>query len=307
MDRFGVIYSLEETKGLKSYIDITNVSITTVQGYCPYKVSKVTVGNNMHTFMVKVLALEQSPFEITLLLDGDTIVVDNTILDYDFVNELLGNKEYAVAPYNAQDQGKAFAKRFASEQKVFPVLEKYANTGVIFIRKSGIQKLCTLWKEKYLELSDANGTRMLDEASFNVVIQYELQDQTLWLPKPYNIRALSPQTKIYHAFGYKHDEKMSEMLRATNTINSVRNVSSILKKHNTQKKDLPHIKTIDFTSAQKPSLILYEYKHLSEEDQHACRTLLKDNGYYLFVEGGDVLATLDKTDLELPDIQPLSL
>jgi FkbM family methyltransferase len=74
---------------------------------------------------------------------------------------------------------------------------------------------------------------------------------------------------------------------------------ALLKKHSVSRIDLLHIdaegydyeiiKMIDFTKV-KPAAILYEHRHLSEEDKNECTELLKAHGYKLSIVGADTFA-----------------
>jgi FkbM family methyltransferase len=75
--------------------------------------------------------------------------------------------------------------------------------------------------------------------------------------------------------------------------------NSLIRKHDLKKIDLIHIDTegfdyeviklIDF-SVISPDMIIYEHKHLSVEDNAACRRLLEQIGYSLVIDGNDTLA-----------------
>ncbi|MGA7937607.1 MAG: FkbM family methyltransferase [Kovacikia sp.] len=73
----------------------------------------------------------------------------------------------------------------------------------------------------------------------------------------------------------------------------------LIEENNVSKLDLLHIDTegydyeiiklIDFQKI-KPSIILYESKHLNESDKSACLQLLREQSYITIELGGDTLA-----------------
>lgn len=58
----------------------------------------------------------------------------------------------------------------------------------------------------------------------------------------------------------------------------------------TEGHDFEIIKSIDFKYL-KPKIILFEFVHLSRDDFKKCRQLLNENGYKLFLEDIDIIAT----------------
>lgn len=89
------------------------------------------------------------------------------------------------------------------------------------------------------------------------------------------------------------EAKVAEMTVPCNTVNSV------LTKHKTKQLDLLYIdtegydfeiiKTIDFEKV-KPSLIVFEHRHLSEDDFAACTSLVEKHGYRMFKDKYDGVA-----------------
>jgi FkbM family methyltransferase len=77
---------------------------------------------------------------------------------------------------------------------------------------------------------------------------------------------------------------------------------SLISKHNIKKVDIIHIDTegfdfeiiklIDF-SLIKPSILIYEHKHLSTEDIYKSTQLLNEVGYSIIEDGSDSLAKID--------------
>lgn len=78
-------------------------------------------------------------------------------------------------------------------------------------------------------------------------------------------------------------------------------LQNILDKHKVSRVDLIHIDTegydykvlttIDF-SRNKPSVILYEHMHLSDDEVKSAKSLLEKNGFSCVQYGGDTLATV---------------
>jgi len=87
---------------------------------------------------------------------------------------------------------------------------------------------------------------------------------------------------------------------------------NLIKENNVKKIDLLHIDTegydfeiiklIDFNKI-KPSMILYEHKHLSENDKTDCMEYLKNKGYSLIIQGVDTFTF--SNEVKLPFVRPL--
>ena len=58
--------------------------------------------------------------------------------------------------------------------------------------------------------------------------------------------------------------------------------------------DFEVIKLIDWTE-QSPEMLLFEHKHLSRQDYHACCRLLRSQNYLLFSQEGDTVAIRQST------------
>lgn len=86
---------------------------------------------------------------------------------------------------------------------------------------------------------------------------------------------------------------------------------SLLQKHNTKKVDFlaidvegydyALIKSIDF-NVIKPKIIRYEYKHLNKGEHEKCIALLKNNGYTVLMQNGDIFAFLSTGDVKIGGI-----
>lgn len=89
------------------------------------------------------------------------------------------------------------------------------------------------------------------------------------------------------------EAKVAEMTVPCNTINSVLSKNKIkqldLLYIDTEGYDFEIIKTINFEKV-KPALIVFEHRHLSEEDYAACKTLVEKQGYKLFKDQHDGVA-----------------
>ena len=100
----------------------------------------------------------------------------------------------------------------------------------------------------------------------------------------------------------KHLDGALEPYIYSQKINAVP-LSDVLTKHQVEVVDLVHIdtegydykvlSTIDF-ARYKPSVILYEHKHLSESEHKLARSLLMEKGYKCSEYGSDTLATIEK-------------
>jgi len=98
----------------------------------------------------------------------------------------------------------------------------------------------------------------------------------------------------------KHLDGILEPYILSETINTIP-LQDIFDKHKVTRVDLIHIdtegydysvlSTIDF-SRYKPSVILYEHKHLSDVESKSAESLLIKNGYSCVQCGGDTLATI---------------
>lgn len=218
MNTFGVLYSIETKRGRAEFDQITDLSVETVKDHCSYQVFRGVVGADKSFYAIKMDSIRQSKFDITVHLDGDTLILDPSILNYEHFDKLLGDKLYGIVPYNEHDFGANRAKIFSEGKKDFPLLPRFANSGVIVLRKEGIKKFCDEWERVYREFCIRNDRIMFDEPSFNYLMQMVLDEETIWLPKKYNIRHLTEESKIFHAFGYKHDKKLKEMTKILNKI-----------------------------------------------------------------------------------------
>lgn len=218
---FGVAYVLDANT-TNTFEEMTMLSMQTVAPHCSHVLYREPVHPTLHRYMIKLPALKKSPFSITLLLDGDTLVLDPSILSYAHWDALLGDADYGIVVYNEQNLGKERAIHIREEFPHIAHMDKYANAGVLVVRKEGVDRLCDVWLETYNALcATHNRMRMFDEPALNVALQTTLADKTVWLPKPYNIRRVSETTKIAHFFGLdiaKKLEAMREVLKERNML-----------------------------------------------------------------------------------------
>ncbi|MER3434706.1 MAG: hypothetical protein C4288_15100 [Leptolyngbya sp. ERB_1_1] len=110
----------------------------------------------------------------------------------------------------------------------------------------------------------------------------------------------------------KHSQWIPDLQERLVTSNvSCLTIEALCHKHNIQSVDVIHIDTegydfeviklIDFEKLA-PTIILYEHKHLSEEDRTLCNQHLQNLGYQLFSNQRDTLAVLEAeimSDLQL--------
>lgn len=97
----------------------------------------------------------------------------------------------------------------------------------------------------------------------------------------------------------KHLDGILEPYILSDKINTIP-LQGLLDKHKVTRVDLIHIDaesydykvltTIDFSRC-RPSVILFEHKHLSDADMKSAKLLLKKNGYRCVLYGSDTLAT----------------
>jgi hypothetical protein len=202
---FGIVYSFDKDFTSLNHINALNVAVQTVAPYCNFKIIPVTSPFERSTHISKTVALRQSPFDITLYLDGDTLVLNKNILTYEHWDTLLGNKKYAVTSYPGE-HGTRKGENFHAQLHEYPLFTVFYNSGVFAVRKPYICTLADMWLEQFsVTCSKDNKQWNQDEPSFNVVMQTMLHEETVVLPNEYNNRSVdvTKDTKIKHFYGQR--------------------------------------------------------------------------------------------------------
>lgn len=188
------IYSLKTFKKFHPSIPVTlftNLEIK--KSHQKYFEKIITINIKLPKFVYKVFCLQQSPYDYTLYLDGDTEIRQsvNELFDfldyYDFILTRAIEFDFTKEPWE-----------FISYMD-----EKHCNAGVMLFRNSSAGKL---FIEKWLNVSTTIefertfGTKTFMSYDDQMALNYLLRD--VKYPDEINLRTLYLPGKIYNAVTY---------------------------------------------------------------------------------------------------------
>jgi hypothetical protein len=195
------ILSIYWGDGSKLPIDRLRDSVKKFHPELPHEIIKLDVPNNdMENLNRKSAMLDLSPFEETLFLDIDTVVMGRLDFGFEKANEFGLALSICEAPW-----GKRYTKIFSGDEVEY-------NTGVIFFNKES-KPVFDLWKKlatsvdsSIVGINDRGAYTMPanDQGSFALAIE-ELKFNPFVLPLNWNFRPMWHRSffgpiKIWHDY-----------------------------------------------------------------------------------------------------------
>jgi len=192
------IYSLKTFKKFHPEIPVTlftNLSIK--EAHQHYFENIITINIKLPKFVYKVYCLQQSPYDYTLYLDGDTEIRQSVhelfdFLDYyDFIFTRAIDFDYTKTPYEFKGY----------------IDEKHCNAGVLLFRNSPAGKLFIekwLNVSKTIEFERTVGGKTFMSYDDQMALNYLLRD--VKFPQEINLRVLYLPGKIYNAVTYSFNQ-----------------------------------------------------------------------------------------------------